>query len=258
MKNLLLSTAAVFALTSAAYAADINGEVNIDFAETDAGDWGGTMDLEFNIAPTETTGVALGFVAAPEGDLSLDTWTAGANLGGFGIAIGNDNGLFPEAFNDDYNTLATPAMTESIKLSMGDISVAVGFTDWSTDISDISNIQGAYTLASTSADVTVSADYNIDAEDFAFATAVSGIKAGAADVGLTISYDNATSVVGYEALAGIKGITAFINGDDSDAFQNIGGEYVYNLGLSASLTAGAVYNVDAEEITPTVGLTFSF
>ena len=62
-------------------------------------------------------------------------------------------------------TLAAPAMTESVKVSVGDAAVAVGFTNWTTDVTDISNIQGSYAIGEVAGlNVTASGDYNLDSE----------------------------------------------------------------------------------------------
>ena len=255
MKKLLLSTVAVFALASAASAADIGGEVTLDFAENEAGNWAGTAGLELIVYPSATTGVALGFLATPGEDFTLDTWTVGAALGYVNVFLGNDNSVFVEG--EGGQTLSLPTMTESIKIEAAGASVALGFTDWGSDISDISNIQGAYTLAMGNLSTTISADYNMEAEDFVIGTAISGVEVASVNLGTVVTYDNASSSIGYEAIAKLSGITAYVNGDDSEMLQNVGGEYVYSLG-KADLTAGAVYNFDSEEFIPKVGLTFAF
>jgi hypothetical protein len=62
---------------------------------------------------------------------------------------------------------------------------------------------------------------------------------------------------GYESVATAYGITAYLNGDDTDMLQNIGGEYEMEVG-GATFTAGANYNVDTEDFAPTAGIAFAF
>jgi hypothetical protein len=84
-----------------------------------------------------------------------------------------------------------------------------------------------------------------------------GIALGAANIGGAMTYDLDAEKFAFEGVAKTGGITAYLNGDQDDALQNIGGEYAWTLG-AADVTAGAAYNFDSEELTPTVGLSFSF
>jgi len=255
MKKFLLSTVAIIAIASSASAADVSGEVTLDFAETASSNWAGTFGLELDVVATETSAVTLGFTATPGGDLNLDTWTVGTALGGVELSFGNDNSVFVEAEGEQ--TIAAPAMTESLKIALVGASFAVGFTDWTADITDVSNVQGAYTLDMGYVSTTVSGDYNMDNEDFVVGAAVSGVNLGALGLGTVVTYDNASSDIGYEVIATVDSFTAYVNGNDTDAFQNLGAEYVRALG-GVNLTSAVVYNIDAEEFTPTIGLAFAF
>jgi len=62
---------------------------------------------------------------------------------------------------------------------------------------------------------------------------------------------------GYEAVATSMGITAYLNGDDTDALQNIGGDYAVDV-AGATFTAGANYNLDTEDFAPTASIAFAF
>ncbi len=55
----------------------------------------------------------------------------------------------------------------------------------------------------------------------------------------------------------MAGLTAYTNGDQDDALQNVGGEYTMMLG-GAELEGGVNYNIDNEEFTPTLSVGFSF
>jgi hypothetical protein len=61
----------------------------------------------------------------------------------------------------------------------------------------------------------------------------------------------------YEGVLTNGGITGYVNGDQDDALQNIGGGYEWTWS-GATIDAGGVYNMDAEELTPTVSIGFSF
>ena len=256
MKNLILTTVAVFSMAGAAFAEPVvSGEVSLDFAETASGDWGGAMALDLGINAGELATVDLGFEAVDGGAVTLDTWTVGTTVGGVGVAIGDDNGVFVGAEGEQ--TLAAPAMAESVKVTVGDAAVAVGFTDWTADITDISNVQGAYTLTLAGLAVTAAGDYNLDTENTVLGASVGGFTIGAAELGGTVTYDVDGEKFAFEGVANVMGVTAYANGDQDDAFQNVGGEYTYNLG-GAALTAGANYDVNASELAPTVGISFAF
>ena len=154
-------------------------------------------------------------------------------------------------------TLAAPAMAEAVQVTVGDAVVAVGLTDWTADITDVSNIQGAYTLNIASLDVTAAADFNLDTDNTVLGAGVAGLDLGLASLGGAMTYDMDAEVFGFEAVATTGGLTAYLNGDDTDALQNIGGEYEMDVN-GAILATGANYDLDAEDLTPTVSLSFNF
>ena len=260
MRNVFITTVAAMAISTAAFAEDaispvLSGEVTLDFAETTAGDVGGTMGLELGVDLNSAATVDLNFVATDGNSVTLDTWTVGTTVGVADVAFGDDNGLMPEAEGEQ--TLAAPAMTESLAVTVGNAAVAVGFTDWTKDITDVSNVQGAYTVNMTAMTLTAMADYNLDTENTVVGAEVGGFAMGAVELGAAMTYDVDGEVFGYETVASAHGLTAYLNGDNNDAFQNVGGEYVYMLG-GAELSAGANYNVDTKDFAPTAGIAFAF
>ena len=262
MRNVFITTVAALAMTaSAALSEDatpvLTGEVALDFAETAAGDMAGTMGIDLGINAAGLATVDLDFAIDEDGNGSLDDWTVGTTVGTVGVAFGTDNGLMPEAFDEDHATLAAPAMTESLALSMGSAAVALGFTDWNTDITDISNVQGAYTLGVAGLDITAAADYNLDTENTVLGAGISGLDLGIAAIGTAMTYDVDAESFGFENVVTRGGLTAYLNGDDTDLLQNIGGEYTMDV-AGATFAAGANYNVDAEDLTPTASLSFNF
>ena len=244
-------------IAGAAHAADVSGEVTLDAAENASGNWAVTTGFELGVDATGLGSVDLDFTATDGGAVTLDKWTVGTEIGGIGIAVGNDNGVMPEAFDENHNTLATPAMTDSVKLSFGDATVALGFTDWSTDATEISNVQGSYTLNLAGLDVKAAGDYNLDTKNYVIGADVSGVEVSGIALGGAVTWDKDAEVFGYEANANAYGVTAYMNGDNNKTLQNLGGEYSYLLG-GAALKAGVNYNLDSEEFTPTVGVSFSF
>jgi hypothetical protein len=106
-------------------------------------------------------------------------------------------------------------------------------------------------------DVTAAADYNLDSENTVLGAGVGGLDLGLASIGGAMTYDVDAETFGYEGVATAMGITAYLNGDDTDALQNIGGDYEMEVG-GATFTAGANYNLDTEDFAPTASIAFAF
>ena len=264
MRNVFITTIAALVFAGAAQAEEatpvaptpvLSGEVSLDFAETTNNKYGGTMGLELGVDAAGLATVDLDFSAADGNAVTLDNWTVGTTVGSAGVAIGDDNGLMPGAEGEQ--TLAAPAMTESVAVSVGSAAVAVGFTDWTADITDISNVQGAYTLNMSVADVTAMADYNLDSKNTVVGAEISGIDMGALDFGGAMTYDVDAELFGFEGVVTTGSLTAYLNGDNNDALQNIGGEYEMAVG-GATFTAGANYDLNTEDFAPTAGIAFAF
>ena len=237
----------------------LTGAVNLDFAETAAGKTAGTMGIELDIDAPGVATVDLDFKATDGNALTLDTWTVGTTVAGVGVAFGDDNGLLPEtgANASADGTLAKPAMTESLALSFGSASVAVGLTDWTTDVSEVSNLQGAYTVDAGIVDVTASADYNRTSENTVLGAEVAGLDLGMLTAGGMATYDTDAEDWAFEGSVATGGLSAYINGTDDNRLQHIGGEYVLNY-AGAELSAGVDYDTDAKDWKPTAGLSFNF
>jgi len=237
----------------------MTGAINLDFAETTAGKTAGTMGVELDFDAGDVATVDLDFKATDGNALTLDTWTVGTTVGAVGLAFGDDNGLLPEtgANSAVYGTLAKPAMTESLALSFGNASVAVGLTDWTTDVSEVSNLQGAYTLDTGVASVTASADYNRTSENTVLGAEVAGIDLGMMTAGGMATYDMDAEAMAYEGSVALSGLEAYINGSDTNKLQHVGGEYTMDV-AGAELSAGIDYDTDAKDWTPTAGLSFNF
>ena len=235
----------------------LSGEMELVFSQDATTDkWGGAMGIDLGIDAVGLATVDLDLTATSGSSVDLTDWAVSGNVANVGIAFGTDNGVFVGAEGEQ--TLAAPAMTESLAISMGGASVALGFTDWTTDVTDVSNIQGAYTMGIAGLDLTASGDYNLNTENTVVGGTLSGVNLGSAAFSGTMTYDTDAEALGYEGVANAYGITAYLNGDDEDALQNIGGEYVYSFGPGTELTAGANYNLDSEELNPTAAMSFAF
>ena len=237
----------------------ISGAVNLDFAETAANKTAGTMGIELDIDAGSLATVDLDFKATDGNSLTLDTWTVGTEVAGVGVALGDDNNLMPEtAANATADgTLAKPAMTESVALSFGGASIAVGLTDYTTDITEVSNVQGAYTIDMNRFAITGALDYNRTSENTVLGAEVAGLDLGMATAGGMLTYDTDAEDWAYEGNVDVSGLTAYINGTDANRLQHVGGEYTMDV-AGAELSAGVDYDTDAETWSPTAGLSFNF
>ena len=246
-------------VTATPVAPILTGAVNLDFAETAAGKTAGTMGIELDFDAGDFATVDLDFKATDGSAITLDTWTVATAIAGVDLAFGDNNGLLPEtnANTAADGTLANPAMTESLALSFGNASVAVGLTDWTTDVTEVSNLQGAYTVDAGIADVTASADYNRTTENTVFGGEVSGVDLGMMTAGGALTYDTDAEAFAYEGSVALSGLEAYINGSDANKLQHVGGEYTMGF-AGAELTAGIDYDTDSKDWSPQAGLSFNF
>ena len=198
----------------------LSGAVTLDFAETAAGKAAGTMGVELDIDAGSLATVDLDFKATDGSSLTLDTWTVGTTLGAFGVAV--------------------------------------GLSDYTTDVTEVSNLQGAYTIDAGIVDVTASVDYNRTSENYVWGADIAGLDLGMATAGGMVTYDNDAELFAYESTVGVSGFTAYVNGTDVDALQNVGGEWTIDLDAGLTFTAGANYDTDAQDLTPRAGLSFNF
>jgi len=97
----------------------------------------------------------------------------------------------------------------------------------------------------------------LDSENTVLGAGVSGLDLGVASLGGAMTYDMDAETFGFEGVATNGGLTAYLNGDDTDALQNIGGEYAVDVN-GATFTAGANYNIDTEDFAPTASVAFAF
>ena len=107
-------------------------------------------------------------------------------------------------------------------------------------------------------DVTASVDYNRTSENYVWGGEVAGLDLGMVTAGGMMTYDTDAELFAYESTVGVSGFTAYVNGTDVDALQNVGGEWTTDLDTGLTFTAGANYDTDAKDLTPRAGLSFNF
>lgn len=259
MKNILLATISVFALTSAAMAAELGTEVAIDVTENAAGDFVATPTIDFSIVG----GAGNAFVTLTEnnGSIELDEYAVGTTVGVARVSFGKQGDIF-DAFEGGLEevggtTLADPVDDhESLIVSVGDASVLVGLTDISTDVTDVENVQATYGFGVNGIGLVGGIDYNFDTEESVLGLA-SAASLGSLNVASALTYATATETFAHDVVVSTRGVSAFINGDDSDLLQNVGAGYTGDLNGMTYYVEGA-YNLDAEEFTPAAGVSFNF
>jgi len=263
MNKFLTTTAIVFA-GSAAFAEEtavlpyvgISGEIETVIAETDGDKYGATTSLDLDIEAMH--GIAFGTMdfAIDSGSnaITLDEYSVGTNVGMASVSFGRQGNIFVEG--ETGATLLDPELGTSVIVGAYGASVGLGFTDVTADVTDIENVQGAYSLGVDVFDITMSGDYNLNSEDW-----VLGGRAATyldvATIGVTSTYGSATETFAFEADATAYGITGYLAGDADDMAQNIGGSYEMNFGGMA-LESGVDYNLDSEEIVPSFAASFAF
>ena len=271
MRTLALTLVAAFAATSA-FAEDtvtktqapvaalpVTFSVEVDVTEnqtTDKYEATTTLGMDFASDSTAAFG-GFNFDSVDGGNLTLDEYYIGTTVGEVTLSYGDQGGVMPTAIADaGFDALSDPnaAMTESLQASAYGLDFALGLTDVTTDVTDVANVQAAYTMSLPVLDVTAAVDYNNTTEKYIWGGRVATDLAGAG-VGTTATY--AAEVFAFEADVTVMGVTAYMNGDENDATQNVGAAYTKGFdGLT--LTADANYNFDAEEVTPSLNLSFNF
>ena len=209
------------------------------------------MDINAGVAPVS---LSLGFEASEGTALDLDTWSLGTETLGLGVAVGNDIGTWVGAEGEQ--TLADPAMGTGVAVSFAGANVAVG-TDLENDVTDLTNIRGAYALGAGTIGLTVAGDYNFDSENIVFGAEAAGIEVAGIGLGAAVTYDVDAENIGFEGYTEVFGVTAYLNGDQDEVLQNVGTSYDYDW-AGITLSGGLSYNFDEEEMKPTVGASFSF
>ena len=258
MRNVIITTVAAMFVAGSVSAAELGGSVGVEVTENSAGNYVAATTLGLGASADTGAGLAFGrftFESVDGGNLTVDEWQVGIATPLVTLSFGDQGDLF---VGNDFevvggDTLANPAEVDSLIADFGTAAVMVGFTDITSDVTEIENVQGSYALGVA----TVVADYNFNSEEY-----VLGAKASYAvnaDLGLggIVTYDSALEAFGYEASANYKIVTAFVNGDDGDALQNVGAGLSYNFN-DLNLYAEGSYNIDSKELTPVVGVSLNF
>jgi hypothetical protein len=261
MKKLFLTTAVSACVAGSAFAADITGDIEVDFTQNADDKIVGTQTIGFGIdAPIGDAGFG---VEMNDGNVTLDSWYLGTTLSGVGLSLGDQGDLL-----DDFEgkmevvggtTLANPDDSgESLSLNVAGADVMIGLTDMSADITDVKNVQGTYSLSFSGVDVGAGVDYNMDSEEFTYlGRAGYSLDVAGQNLGLGTTFTYANENFAFETSVNAFGVTGFINGDQDEMMQNVGAGYTITLG-GLDVYAEGAYNLDSEEFTPAAGVAFAF
>ena len=266
MKNTILSIVAVFSTagyTMAEEAAVANpvtltGEIKTTIAETaaDSDKYGATTTFGLDVG---VTGIAFGgleFAVGADDKLALDEWHVGANVGLATVSYGDQGNNWIGAEGEQ--TISDPTMGDSLKVALGDASVALGFTDTSADITDVANVQATYTMGVADYSLTGAVDYNMDTETTILGASLGGVDLGIATASGAFTYGLDSEAWGYEGVVATGGLTAYLNGDNVETLQNVGGGYDLTIADGLDVGADVAYNLNDETFTPSVSASFSF
>ena len=259
MKKVLFATTAITLAATSAFAADMNGEIALDIVKDANDKFVATPTIEMGVEGEVGVG-SIGLIVDTNDTVKLDTYSLGVKVGEATVSFG-DQGDLMEAFEGSTEAVGGQTLTdldddgESIMVQTGNIGVMVGFDDIGTDVSDIKNVQ-----VGAGAEIGVVAVAGAVNWDQASEDITVGLNAqmnyNAINLGGTVTYTEA--LTGFELSAGYGNFGAFLNGDENDMAQNIGGGYYGDTGAGLTFYGEVGYNIDAEELTPAAGVTFKF
>lgn len=258
MNKLLTTTALVFFAGSVS-AADMGGKITTEIAENADDKWGATTSFDLGIASMGTAVPAFAAIdldVNTDGDVTLDEWQVGTVVNGDAmISFGDQGNVWIDT--EDGSTMADPDMKESIQVKALGAQMGVSWKDIEADATEIETVSGMYEMNMGLINLQAAGSYNLDSEEYVIGSRSDYLLNDNIGLGAAVTYDSGSEDIGFEVDAGAYGTTVFVNGDQDEMLQNVGGSYEYTL-LGIDLEAGAVYNLDAEELTPTASVSFSF
>lgn len=258
----LMCTTAMAEDTAVAQHLSLGAKIETEFKEKANEKYGADTTIGLDISSAGIAHGGLEWESTNASALSLSKWNIGTSVGGvIGVSFGDQGGVFVEA-DSDHGTIATSSIDESLIVSAAGASVAVGFSDLKSDVTEINNIQGAYTISTDIIAITAAADYNMDSENIVLGGRVGGFSLGLANLGTTFSYDIDNETYGYEGNVGLDvdsvgSIMTYVNGDKDEMARNVGAEVSRNL-IGLQLGTKLNYDIVSEEFSPSVTVGFTF
>lgn len=259
MRKLFMMLAAITFASSASAEGTLGGSLNVEVTENVAGDYVATTTLGLGFGAGDVAFGSVDIESVDGATFQVDAWKVGTVVGPATLSFGKQGDLMVE---NDFeivggDTLATLADDhESLQIAVGDAAVMVGLTDITSDVTEVENVQGSYTFNIADSAITAVGDYNLNSEEWTVGSKA-GLNFGEVALGGIVTYGSANEIFAYEASAGYSIATAFVNGDQNDALQNVGAGIsttVNGLGVYAEGT----YNIDSKDTKLGGGISFSF
>ena len=262
MYNKFLTSTALVLFASSVSAADLGGKITTEIKENADDKWGATTSFDLGIASMGTAVPAFGAIDLDintDGDVTLDEWQIGTVVNGDAmISFGDQGNVWLDKDSAAaHSTTADPAMDESVQVKVLGAEMGIGFKDIESDATEIGKVQGMYEMNLGMIHVGAAGSYDMDAEEYALGARSDILLDEKWAAGAMVTYESAAESIGYEVDAGAYGLSAYLNGDDDELAQNVGGKYEFNWN-GLDLEAGANYNIDSEEFSPMVSAAFSF
>lgn len=244
MNNKFISAIAVIFTAGAVNAADVTGEIEI--VANDEGDVVNEITLDF----TADGGIATAGIEMDE--TGINGYNIGTTVSGVTLSYGDQGDIMTGGGLNVVGgtTLADPTSADvSLIASVGDAQILVGFAD---GITTVNNLQLGYSVGVVDATL----DYNVDSTYITLVGSAGYEVAGVAGNAI-VSFDDSDNNIAYEVSAEVYGFTTYVNGDQDDLVQNIGAGWEDEIG-GLTVFAEAEYNLDSEEVSPAVGISFAF
>ena len=263
LAGIIATTVSVFALAACvadtAEAADVNSEISLDFSENAAGNVVATKSFDIDVTGA-AGGVAIGLATDDNNNVVLDSYAIGTEIEGFALTFG-DQGDLMGAFEGQTEAVGGQTLTdlddeyESIQVRYKEYGLMLGFNDVGSDVTEVDNVQVSAGTEIGVLSLNAAVNWEEATEEFSFAGSAGLDVESVALLGTVTNHDD---LMGYELSAGYKDFAAFVNGDENDMSQNIGGGVYKDIGGGTSFYAEAGYNFDTEETTPAAGISFAF
>lgn len=263
MRNVLITSVAAMAFAGSVSAAELGGSVGVELTENSAGKYVAETTLGFGVTAETGAGLAFGgftFESVDGGNLEVDEWQLGMSFGDAAVSIGDQGDVFVGGRMEmvGEGTLGLPDDAGvSVIATYGAVSAMVGFEDVTSDVSDIRNVQLAYSTAISTVDLVGAVDFDNSTDETTVGLDASYALASGVDLGAVVTYAFDAEAFGYEAYAGYEFATVFVNGSDDDALQNIGFGLNHDFD-NLNVYAEAEYNIDAKDTVVGVGVSFNF
>lgn len=261
--KIVMTTIAAIALAGSVSAAELGGSVGVEVTENNAGDYVAETTLGLGVSAETGVGLAFGgfsFESVDGGNLAVDEWQLGINIGQVTASIGEQGDIFVagrmETVGEDTLALPENDTVESVIVQWDGAVAFVGFEDLSAG-TDVRNVQLAYNNAIGHLSYTGAIDYNNNTHETTLGLAADYMLNADADVGVVATYAVDAEAFGYEAYGSYKFATVFVNGSNGDALENIGAGVNHDFD-NLNVYAEASYNLDAKDTVLGAGVAFKF